>query len=103
MSQYDTYSLYDFLVHTPEGGLRKILIDNQHMTPLHLSLLLKVVKGSSPEEFADYFNNQSLPKIRMSPAESKLREKFWGDCLAVFESRGLLQPAVAVKEVKEAA
>ncbi len=98
MSQFDTYSLYDFLMHTPEGGLRKILIDNQNMTPLHLSLLLKVVKGSTPDEFSEYFNSQSLPKIRMSPAESKIKETFWPKCIVIFESRGLLQPAMPVKQ-----
>jgi hypothetical protein len=93
MSQYDTQSLYDFLFHTPEGGLRKMLIDRKNMTDVHCNLLLKIVKGCTAEKFAEHFAKQDFPKLRMGPAEEKIKEKFWQNCMATFADRGLLQPA----------
>ena len=98
MSLYDTASLHDFLVHTPEGGLRKMLVDNTKMTGAHFSLLIKVVRACSQEEFGEHFEKQDFPKIRVGPAESKIQEKFWGDCVSVLKDRGLLQPATATKQ-----
>lgn len=94
MSGYDTAGLHDFLLHTPEGGVRKILVDKNKMTDVHCNLLLKIVKGCSPEDFAQHFEKQDFPKIRLGPAETKIKEKFWGDCTAVLLERGILQPAV---------
>lgn len=95
MSQYDTHSLHDFLFHTPESGLRKMLIDRKKMTDVHANLLFKIVKGSNPEQFGEYFDKKTFPKMRMSPNEDKLKEKFWDDVVAVLLERGILQPAVA--------
>ena len=97
MSQYDTHSLHDFLFHTPESGLRKMLIDRKRMTDVHANLLFKVVKGSSPTEFGEHFDKKTLPKMRLSPNEDKLKEKFWDDVVAVLLERGILQPAGPVK------
>jgi hypothetical protein len=97
MSQYDTYSLHDFLYHTPESGLRKMLIDRKNMTDVHCNLLFKIVKSVSPEQFAEHFEKKDFPKLRMGPAEMKIKEKFWDDCVTVLLERGLLQPAVAQK------
>jgi hypothetical protein len=102
MSQYDTQTLFDFLAHTPEGGLRKMLIDRKTMTDVHCNLLLKVVKSCSAEQFGEHFEQQSFPKIRTSPAEDKIKEKFWQDCTATFLERGILQKAPAPSH-KEAA
>lgn len=99
MSQYDTQSLYDFLMHTPEGGLRKMLVDKTRVTDVHFNLLLKVVRGSTQEQFGEHFEKQDFPKIRMSPGESKIKEKFWTDCTTVLLERGILQPAGAAKAV----
>ena len=96
MSQYDTQSVYDFLTHTPEGGLRKILVDKVKMTDVHLSLLIKVVRACSEDQFADHFDKQIFPKIRLGPAESKIQEKFWLDCTAILLERGLLQKQVVL-------
>ncbi len=97
MSQYDTYSLHDFLYHTPESGLRKMLIDRKNMTDVHCNLLFKIVKTCSAEQFSEHFEKKDFPKLRMGPAEMKLKEKFWDDCVATLLERGLLQPAGPVK------
>ena len=97
MSQYDTQSLHDFLFHTPESGLRKMLIDRKTMTDVHCNLLLKIVKATNAETFGAHFDKQDFPKLRMGPAEEKIKEKFWSDCVATLKERGLLQPAPAAK------
>jgi hypothetical protein len=97
MSQYDTQSLYEFLAHTPESGLRKMLIDKKSMTDVHCNLLLKIVKSCSPEKFGEHFEKKDFPKVRFSPAEDKIKEKFWDSCTSVLLERGLLQPASAQK------
>lgn len=95
MSQYDTQSLFDFLLHTPEGGLRKMLVDRKQMTDVHCNLLLKIVKSCNAEQFGEHFEKQSFPRVRLSPAEEKLKEKFWGECTKTLLERGVLQPATA--------
>lgn len=95
MSSYDTQSLYDFLFHTPESGLRKMLVDRKNMTDVHCNLLLKIVKSCTAEQFTSHFETQDFPKIRLSPAETKIKEKFWQDCNATLLERGVLQPLPA--------
>lgn len=97
MSQYDTQTLFDFLFHTPESGLRKMLIDRKNMTDVHCNLLLKIVKSCSAEQFAEHFEKKDFPKVRFSPAEDKIKEKFWDACTATLLERGILQPASAQK------
>jgi hypothetical protein len=97
MSQYDTHSLHDFLLNTPEGGLRKILVDRVKTTDVHCNLLIKVARATNADQFGEHFNKQDFPKLRFGPAEEKLKEKFWADCTAMLLERGLLQPAGAQK------
>ena len=97
MSQYDVSSLYDFLLHTPEQGLKKMLVDGKPMTEVHFNLLLKVVRGCDLAHFTEHFEKQDFPKVKFGPAELKLKEKFWNDCMQTFAARGLLSPAVATK------
>lgn len=97
MSQYDLPGLYDFLQHTPEQGLRKMLVDGKPMTDVHFSLLLKVVRGCKVEEFSAHCEKEDFPKLKFGPAEMKLKEKFWKDCMTAFNSRGLLGPALPSK------
>jgi hypothetical protein len=97
MSQYDLVSLFDFLQHTPEQGLRKMFVDGKPMTDVHLNLLLKIVRNCKQEEFAKHFEAEDFPKIKMGPADYKIKEKFWKDCVESFNSRNLLSPAVAAK------
>lgn len=97
MSQYDTYSLYDFLFNTPEGGLRKMLVDKKNITDVHCSLLIKIVKSVPADQFAEHFEKKDFPRVRFGPAEMKIKEKFWDSCTVTLLERGLLQPAVAQK------
>lgn len=101
MSGYDTQGLHDFLLHTPEGGLRKMLVDKKRMTDVHCNLLLKIVRSCSAEQFGECFEKKEFPKVKIGPAESKIREKFWDDCIAILSERGILQPKVAVKQAVE--
>lgn len=93
MSQYDLPALHEFLLHTPEQGLRKMLVDQKPFTEVHFNLLMKIVKNCPVEQFAGHFDKADFPKIKMGPAEQKIKEKFWQDCVACFNSRGLLSPA----------
>jgi hypothetical protein len=94
MSQYDTQSLYDFLLHTPESGLRKMLVDRNRMTDVHCNLLVKIVRSCTESQFSEHFEKEDFPKIRLGPAEVKIKEKFWTDCRSVLIERGILQPGI---------
>lgn len=93
MSEFDTSSLYGFLLHTPEGGLRKMLVDNKPFSEVHFNLMLKIVRNCNESQFAEHFEKKDFPKIKMGPADQKIKEKFWDDAIVTFKSRGLLSPA----------
>lgn len=97
MSEYDSKGLYEFLTQTPEQGLRKMLVDNKPMTDAHFNLLIKVIRGVNETDFAQLFDKGEFPKIKFGPAEQKIKEKFWADCIVTFKARGILQPAVTQK------
>jgi hypothetical protein len=98
VSQYDLLGLYDFLKQTPEQGLRKMLCDNKPMGDVHFNLLKKVLSSCSADQFKDLAEKSDFPKIKFSPAEVKLKDKFWSDCFQTFQARGLLNPAGPVKQ-----
>lgn len=89
---YDITSLYQFLTQTPEGGLRKMLIDGKPITDIHFNLLMKVVKFGTEEDFKKFCETNTFPPVRLSPKENPLKETFWADCLKTFQTRGILQP-----------
>jgi hypothetical protein len=97
MSQYDTHSLHDFLINTPEGGLRKILVDRVRTTDVHCGMLVKIARACNADQFAEHFSRQDFPKMRMGPAELKIKEKFWENCTSLLLERGLLQPLTELK------
>lgn len=97
MGQYDGAALFQFLAHTPEQGLRKMLVDGKTMTDVHFSMLLKVVRAGDEAQFCEHFEKKEFPKVKFGPAETKLKDKFWDDCINVCQSRGILQPAGAPK------
>ncbi len=101
MSAYDYPSLFDFLLHTPEKGLRKMLVDPKqapkNMTDVHFQLLIKIIRSGPVEDFAKYFQDNSFPKVKYSPAEQKIKEQFWADCEFVLKSRGLLTAPTVTK------
>ena len=94
MSQYDVAGLYQFLLHTPEQGLRKMLVDGKPFTEVHFNMMLKVVRGCDEAAFISHFEKCDFPKLKFSPNEIKLKDKFWPDCVTCFNSRGLLAPAL---------
>jgi hypothetical protein len=51
-----------------------------------------VVRAGAGNEFMTHFEKQDFPKVKMSPAEQKVKEKFWSDCLTTLKARGLLTP-----------
>ncbi len=94
---YDFQSLHDFLTQTPEQGLRKMLVDQKTFTEAHLSLLLKVVRTGPAENMQKHFEAKDFPKTKLSPSETKIKEKFWGDLELTLKARGILQPAQPAK------
>ncbi len=93
MSQYDYAGLYQFLLHTPEQGLRKMLVDQKAFTDSHYNLMMKVIRGCTEADFCTHAEKADFPKIKMGPAELKIKEKFWEALIAVSSSRGILGPA----------
>ena len=93
MSQYDVNSVYQFLLHTPEQGLRKMLVDPKVFSDAHFNLMIKIVRNCPEQEFCEHFDKCTFPKVKMGPAETKIKEKFWGDLTQTLNSRGLLNPA----------
>ena len=98
MSQkYDVPGLYNFLLHTPESGLRKMLVDNKPFTEGHFNLMLKIIRGCDEAHFCEHFEKQDFPKVKMGPGDLKIKEKFWAEAMVTWNNRGLLTPAVAPK------
>lgn len=91
MSSFDTQTLHEFLTHTPEGALRKMLVDAKALTNTHCSLLLKIAKGCDAAKFGEHFEKKDFPRVRMNAAEEQLKEKFWDQCTATLLERGILQ------------
>ena len=102
MSQYDTESLYQFLTNTPEKGLRSMLVDAKFSEP-HFNILMKMVRSSNLEQFDALFTKRDFPKVKFNDKENALKPKFWHDCEACLNSRGLLTAAPAKKVEKIAA
>ena len=95
--QYDVPSLYSFLLHTPEAGLRKMLVDGKPFTEAHFNLMMKTVRACTESQFTEHFDKQDFPKIKTGPAELKIKEKFWADAVVTWNNRGLLNPAIPTK------
>lgn len=91
-NEADIKTVYNFLKDTPEGPLKKMLV-GPDLTEVHLRLMLKIVRGCSEGEFVEVFNNEAMPKIRLNPAETALKEKFWPACKQKLQTVGLLTQA----------
>lgn len=87
-------SLYEFLLHTGEGNLRKMLCDKS-MSDGHLRFLLKIVKMSPKDAFINHLEQGTFPVMKFNALEMSMKEKFWNTCCVTFESRGLLNKAKA--------
>ncbi len=92
MSNPDYSSLHQFIINTPEGGLRKMLADPKTFTDSHFSLLIKVARAGDEASFVQCIEKGEFPKVKFSPGETKIKESFWADAIKTFQSRGLLGP-----------
>jgi hypothetical protein len=88
-SDTDIQTVFSFLKDTPEGPLRKMLVGGE-MSEAHFRLLMKVVRACSDSEWLEAFNGESVPKVRLQPAEYPMRETLWPICKRKLESVGLL-------------
>lgn len=88
-SNDDISSLYDFLNHTPEGALRKMLIGGD-LTEAHFRIMIKLVKGADVQNFTECFNSDGVGNLRLSPKETPLKDNFWAICKKKFAALGLL-------------
>jgi hypothetical protein len=91
-TNYDGGLIYQFLTQTPEGALKKMLVDKA-FTDVHFAVLMKVVRNSDEVKFCDHFYNSTFPKAKFNANEINLKEKFWGDCINTLNQHGLLSPA----------
>ena len=91
--QYDSASVYNFLAHTPEGGLRKMLVDPKGFSEAHFVLMMKIIRACNESQFCEHFGKSDFPKIKMGPNDMKLKDKFWNELINVLKVRGLLSPA----------
>ncbi len=90
----DLKSLHSFLKSTGEGNLKKMLVGGT-MTDNHLRLLLKIARAVSDDDFAGHAEGDLFPKVKMSPAESAIKESFWSVCLGACVKLGLLAASKA--------
>ena len=81
--------LHSFIKQTPEGNLRKMLVDSS-LTDAHFRLLMKLAKGASEADFIDAFQNESVGKLRLNAKEMPLKETLWPVCKKKFIALGLL-------------
>jgi hypothetical protein len=88
-SESDIISVYSFLKDTPEGPLRKMLVGGE-LSEAHFRLMLKVVRACPANEWVEAFNGESIPKVRLQPAEYPLKETLWPIAKRKLESVGLL-------------
>ncbi len=91
-SEQDLLSLYDFLRATPEGHLKKMMV-NAKMTDVHLRVLLKIVRGCPQPEFVQHAQNAGLPKMKFNANEAAVKENFWPICLETCAQLGLIAKA----------
>lgn len=88
-AESDILSVYNFLKDTPEGPLRKMLVGGE-MNESHFKMLMKMARGCNQGDFVEALNNESIPKVRLTPAEIPLKETVWPICKRKLVSLGLL-------------
>lgn len=91
-TNYDASLVYQFLTQTPEGALKKMLVDKS-FGDSHFNILMKIVHSCPEDKFCEHFYASSYPKAKFNAKEIGLKEQFWGDCINALNSRGLLSPA----------
>jgi hypothetical protein len=85
----DITNLVGFIKQTPEGSLRKMMVQGP-LTEAHFRILMKLAKGGPEADFVDAFQNESMGKLRLSTKEAPMKETFWNICKGQFQIMGLL-------------
>lgn len=88
---YDGNLLHSFLINTPEGALRKMLISGP-FTDVHFNMLMKFARAGE-NEFCLHFNAGTFPKLKYNAKEIVLKEHFWELAVNALNQHGLLSPA----------
>ncbi|PWU13049.1 MAG: hypothetical protein C5B49_15245 [Bdellovibrio sp.] len=70
-----------------------MLVDPKGLNDVYFGLMMKVVRAGGEAEFVACASKETFPKIKMGPAEQKIKEVFWKECFKALQSRGLLSPA----------
>lgn len=91
-SDQDLFSLYDFLRATPEAHLKKMMVSPK-MTEAHLRVLLKIVRGSSQQDFVRLVQSADIPKMKLTAVEVAVKETLWQVSLDTCAQLGLLTTA----------
>lgn len=87
-------SVCAFLKQTPEGNLRKMLVDSK-LTEAHFRILMKLAKGGAESDFVEAFTSESMGKLKLSAKEIPLRDNFWPVCKSKLTQLGLLTQTAA--------
>ncbi|MCC6278693.1 MAG: hypothetical protein IT289_12325 [Oligoflexia bacterium] len=85
----DLSTVYEFIKQTGENNIKKMMTGGK-MSPVHVGLLLKIVRACNLEEFTKHCEGSSFPKIKYKPEEDKIKEAFWGIASETFVSLGLV-------------
>lgn len=75
-SASDYSTIYDFVKSTGEGNVRKMMTGTT-MTPVHIGLLLKLVRGCTTQDFSKCGEGASFPNLKFSPQEREIKDTFW--------------------------
>jgi hypothetical protein len=59
------------------------------MTAVHVGLLLKVIRTAKAEEFVQYCEQNTFPRLKFTNDETKLKESFWATACDCFVQLGL--------------
>lgn len=94
-TNYDANLVHEFLTHTPESALRKMLVDKS-FSEVHFNMFMKILRSTNQEQFCDHFYKSSYPKAKFNANEINLKETFWDSCVAALNTHGLLSPAQKV-------
>jgi hypothetical protein len=86
-------SLHGFLKSTGEGNLKKMLSGGK-MTEVHVGALVKIARASTEEAWLAHWEAGTFPKVKFTPAETALKETFYGVCGEACVKMGLLPAAL---------
>lgn len=92
MNSNEVKTVYEFLLHSPEAGVRRMLMDQMNFGDSYVRMALKIVRACKADEFAAHFEQGDFPRMKMGPADLEIRDSFWPHFKATLESRGLLSP-----------